>query len=222
VPRLAKGELIGCFVSVTGTFVCTTLTELIAGSDRAQPWLGSCRHGDDRHGNRRRLRPVRLKDLDLQCARGVRSPRMLQSRFTQTHCSDVFIIWARCKWDGKVRGFILEKVGRDMSAPSNRRVTMCAGHEGALRAGDEEQGRAARVAHRVDLHGQRRSVARRAPAKVPRAQQCVQLPQQCAVSCGCMRVERGRLTPSDRYGISWGESSRRRLGLRRGTDTAQA
>jgi glutaryl-CoA dehydrogenase len=26
-------------------------------------------------------------------------------------CRDVFVIWARCKWDNKVRGFILEKVG---------------------------------------------------------------------------------------------------------------
>lgn len=24
--------------------------------------------------------------------------------------SDVFIVWAKCKWDGKIRGFILEKV----------------------------------------------------------------------------------------------------------------
>lgn len=23
--------------------------------------------------------------------------------------SDIFVVWARCKWDGKVRGFILEK-----------------------------------------------------------------------------------------------------------------
>lgn len=23
--------------------------------------------------------------------------------------SDIFVIWARCKWDGKVRGFLLEK-----------------------------------------------------------------------------------------------------------------
>ena len=22
---------------------------------------------------------------------------------------DVFVIWARCKWDGKVRGFLLDK-----------------------------------------------------------------------------------------------------------------
>jgi glutaryl-CoA dehydrogenase len=25
---------------------------------------------------------------------------------------DVFVVWARCKWDDKVRGFLLEKVGR--------------------------------------------------------------------------------------------------------------
>jgi hypothetical protein len=25
--------------------------------------------------------------------------------------SDVFVIWATCKWDGKIRGFLLEKVG---------------------------------------------------------------------------------------------------------------
>ena len=24
--------------------------------------------------------------------------------------SDVFIVWAKCKWDGKIRGFVLEKV----------------------------------------------------------------------------------------------------------------
>lgn len=24
--------------------------------------------------------------------------------------SDVFIIWANCKWDNRIRGFILEKV----------------------------------------------------------------------------------------------------------------
>ena len=31
-------------------------------------------------------------------------------QFSLQRRSDVFIIWARCKWDGKVRGFILEKV----------------------------------------------------------------------------------------------------------------
>jgi glutaryl-CoA dehydrogenase len=24
--------------------------------------------------------------------------------------ADVFVVWAKCKWDGKIRGFILEKV----------------------------------------------------------------------------------------------------------------
>ena len=24
--------------------------------------------------------------------------------------ADVFIVWAKCEWDGKIRGFILEKV----------------------------------------------------------------------------------------------------------------
>ncbi|KAI9455652.1 acyl-CoA dehydrogenase domain-containing protein [Russula earlei] len=31
---------------------------------------------------------------------------------TNAPVADVFIIWARCKWDGKVRGFILEKARR--------------------------------------------------------------------------------------------------------------
>jgi hypothetical protein len=36
----------------------------------------------------------------------------LLHRLSLKHCSDIFIIWARCKWDGKVRGFILEKACR--------------------------------------------------------------------------------------------------------------
>ena len=27
--------------------------------------------------------------------------------------SDIFVVWAKCKWDEKIRGFILEKVGED-------------------------------------------------------------------------------------------------------------
>jgi hypothetical protein len=30
-----------------------------------------------------------------------------------TMFSDVFIVWAKCKWDGKIRGFVLEKVYRN-------------------------------------------------------------------------------------------------------------
>ena len=36
----------------------------------------------------------------------------LLQRLSLQHRSDVFIIWARCKWDGKVRGFILDKARR--------------------------------------------------------------------------------------------------------------
>ena len=32
------------------------------------------------------------------------------SPLTCEGASDIFIVWARCKWDGKVRGFVLEKV----------------------------------------------------------------------------------------------------------------
>lgn len=24
--------------------------------------------------------------------------------------ADVFVVWAKCKWDGKIRGFVMEKV----------------------------------------------------------------------------------------------------------------
>ena len=32
--------------------------------------------------------------------------------------SDIFVVWARCKWDGKVRGFVLEKGLEGLSAPA--------------------------------------------------------------------------------------------------------
>ena len=30
---------------------------------------------------------------------------------------DLFVVWARCKWDNKVRGFLLEKGTKGLSAP---------------------------------------------------------------------------------------------------------
>ncbi|EJF56181.1 acyl-CoA dehydrogenase/oxidase [Dichomitus squalens LYAD-421 SS1] len=32
--------------------------------------------------------------------------------------ADIFVVWARCKWDNKVRGFILEKGSKGLSAPA--------------------------------------------------------------------------------------------------------
>ncbi|KAJ7188690.1 acyl-CoA dehydrogenase domain-containing protein [Mycena filopes] len=31
--------------------------------------------------------------------------------------ADVFVIWATCKWDGKIRGFVLDKEAKGLSAP---------------------------------------------------------------------------------------------------------
>lgn len=31
--------------------------------------------------------------------------------------ADVFIVWAKCEWDGKIRGFILEKGMKGLTAP---------------------------------------------------------------------------------------------------------
>ena len=32
------------------------------------------------------------------------------------YCRDLFVVWARCKWDGKVRGFLIEKVSVSRNA----------------------------------------------------------------------------------------------------------
>jgi glutaryl-CoA dehydrogenase len=31
--------------------------------------------------------------------------------------ADVFVVWAKCEWDGKIRGFVLEKGMKGLSAP---------------------------------------------------------------------------------------------------------
>ncbi|KZT65384.1 glutaryl-CoA dehydrogenase [Daedalea quercina L-15889] len=36
---------------------------------------------------------------------------------TNAPIADLFVVWARCKWDGKVRGFLLEKGMKGLSAP---------------------------------------------------------------------------------------------------------
>ncbi|KAH7883221.1 acyl-CoA dehydrogenase domain-containing protein [Phlebopus sp. FC_14] len=37
---------------------------------------------------------------------------------TNAPVADIFVMWARCKWDGKVRGFILEKGMKGLDAPA--------------------------------------------------------------------------------------------------------
>jgi glutaryl-CoA dehydrogenase len=29
---------------------------------------------------------------------------------TNAPIADVFVVWAKCQWDGKIRGFVLDKV----------------------------------------------------------------------------------------------------------------
>jgi hypothetical protein len=50
--------------------------------------------------------------MDLQrpgCVRPL-SNIINPSWYLTVHFRDIFVIWARCKWDNKVRGFLVEKV----------------------------------------------------------------------------------------------------------------
>ncbi|KAH9952693.1 acyl-CoA dehydrogenase domain-containing protein [Russula dissimulans] len=52
---------------------------------------------------------------------------------TNAPVADVFIVWARCKWDGKVRGFILEKGTRGLTAPKiNNKLALRASITGSI------------------------------------------------------------------------------------------
>ncbi|POY70286.1 hypothetical protein BMF94_6712 [Rhodotorula taiwanensis] len=46
---------------------------------------------------------------------------------TNAPIADVFVVWAKCKWDGKIRGFVLDKGMKGLTAPPIK-------HKTALRA----------------------------------------------------------------------------------------
>ncbi|KAG2055574.1 acyl-CoA dehydrogenase domain-containing protein, partial [Suillus hirtellus] len=75
IPRLAKGEIVGCF----------GLTEPNHGSDPA----GMETTAEETDGG-----------FVLNGSK---------TWISNAPVADIFVIWARCKWDGKVRGFLLEK-----------------------------------------------------------------------------------------------------------------
>ncbi|KAH8075995.1 acyl-CoA dehydrogenase NM domain-like protein [Cristinia sonorae] len=84
LPRLAKGEIIGCF----------GLTEPNHGSD-----------------------PSSMETTASEVDGGF----MLNGSktwITNAPIADLFVVWARCKWDGKIRGFLLEKGTKGLSAPA--------------------------------------------------------------------------------------------------------
>ncbi|KAH7911309.1 acyl-CoA dehydrogenase domain-containing protein [Hygrophoropsis aurantiaca] len=83
LPRLATGELVGCF----------GLTEP--------------NHGSDPSG----------METTAEETDGGFILNGSKTWISNAPAADVFIVWARCKWDGKVRGFILEKGMKGLSAP---------------------------------------------------------------------------------------------------------
>ncbi|KAF8141206.1 acyl-CoA dehydrogenase domain-containing protein [Boletus edulis] len=83
LPRLARGELVGCF----------GLTEPNHGSDPAG------------------------METTAEEADGGFILRGSKTWITNAPVADIFVIWARCKWDGKVRGFVLEKGMDGLEAP---------------------------------------------------------------------------------------------------------
>ncbi|KAI0077596.1 acyl-CoA dehydrogenase NM domain-like protein [Panus rudis PR-1116 ss-1] len=84
LPRLAKGEIIGCF----------GLTEPNHGSDPA-------------------AMETTAEEVD-----GGFVLNGAKTWITNAPVADLFVIWARCKWDNKVRGFLVEKGTKGLSAPA--------------------------------------------------------------------------------------------------------
>ncbi|GAA5878132.1 hypothetical protein JCM8547_005636 [Rhodosporidiobolus lusitaniae] len=89
IPRLATGELIGCF----------GLTEPDHGSDPA----GMTTEAIETDGG-----------FLLSGAK---------TWISNAPVADVFVVWAKCKWDGKIRGFVLEKGWKGLSAPAIKNKT---------------------------------------------------------------------------------------------------
>ncbi|KAH7104766.1 acyl-CoA dehydrogenase NM domain-like protein [Auriculariales sp. MPI-PUGE-AT-0066] len=84
LPRLAKGEIIGCF----------GLTEPNHGSD-----------------------PGSMETTAEETDGGF-IVKGSKTWISNSPVADVFVVWARCKWDGKIRGFLLEKDMQGLSAPA--------------------------------------------------------------------------------------------------------
>ncbi|KAI0762047.1 acyl-CoA dehydrogenase domain-containing protein [Irpex lacteus] len=84
LPRLAKGEIIGCF----------GLTEPNHGSDPA----GMETTAEEVDGG-----------FVLNGAK---------TWISNAPVADLFVVWARCKWDSKIRGFLIEKGTKGLSAPA--------------------------------------------------------------------------------------------------------
>lgn len=91
LPRLATGELVGCF----------GLTEPDHGSD-----------------------PAGMTTTATEAPSG--GGFLLSGAKTwisNSPIADVFVVWARCAWDNKIRGFVLDKGAKGLSAPQIKNKT---------------------------------------------------------------------------------------------------
>ncbi|BGP17198.1 hypothetical protein JCM10213v2_005214 [Rhodosporidiobolus nylandii] len=84
LPRLAKGELIGCF----------GLTEPDHGSD-----------------------PAGMTTTATETTNGF-TLSGAKTWISNAPVADVFVVWAKCAWDSKIRGFVLDKGMKGLTAPA--------------------------------------------------------------------------------------------------------
>ncbi|KAK0212549.1 acyl-CoA dehydrogenase domain-containing protein [Desarmillaria ectypa] len=101
IPRLAKGEIVGAFVCM---YVRVTKSYLNG--------LTEPNHGSD---------PANMETTAEEVEGGF-IINGSKTWISNAPVADVFIIWANCKWDQKIRGFILEKgmKGLDTQAIKNK------------------------------------------------------------------------------------------------------
>ena len=91
LPRMAKGELVGCF----------GLTEP--------------NHGSDPSGMETWAEDVGEGEMLLNGSK---------TWISSSPYADVAVVWARCKWDNKVRGFLVDKGTKGFSCPPIKNKTM--------------------------------------------------------------------------------------------------
>lgn len=101
LPRLRQGEIIGCFV---GNALCSNGLNI----DNLSKGLTEPNHGSDPSGME-----TTAEEVD-----GGFVLNGSKTWISNAPVADIFVIWAKCKWDGKIRGFVLEKGLRGLSAPA--------------------------------------------------------------------------------------------------------
>ena len=99
LPELAKGTKIGCFVRLFSLFTLrpTSLCKLFPLQGLTEP-----DHGSDPAGMTTEAREAPGGGGFIISG--------AKTWISNSPVADVFVVWAKCQWDGKIRGFVLEKV----------------------------------------------------------------------------------------------------------------